>query len=85
MKITRDSYLNVFVEFDGGRIKSQTVEANLLFELLHEIKDINRFLRLSASPPTAAPDAVCTCEVKPEDERFLNIDPRCPIHRPPHG
>jgi len=25
-------------------------------------------------------DANCICETKPEDERLLNIDPRCPAH-----
>mgnify|MGYP003394174931 CR=1 FL=1 len=24
--------------------------------------------------------ATCTCEDKPEDERYLNINPNCPVH-----
>jgi len=30
-----------------------------------------------------AVDSACLCEQKPEDEQYLNVDPKCPVHNPP--
>ena len=32
-----------------------------------------------------ATDSTCLCEQKPEDEQYLNVHPKCPVHRLPNG
>ena len=51
MKIERSSDLMVkVIDNDGGSIESQSVEANILYEMLQELKQIKRHLTSRMTP-----------------------------------
>ena len=68
MEVTRDSRQNVIVKFGTRFIKSKSVEANLLFEILCEVKLATGVLRLM--------------QASPQPEGFVNPPYICPdCHR----